>query len=83
MDDSLAPAMMVNIGLSLELNLKLVRCKLEMPISPKNLTPTSRPSLYDLLDNAAQAQLDTLFDKAKREWTAAGSKAIFKADTHN
>ena len=79
-DNSLATAAMVNIGLSLELNLKLTHCKLETPISPKKLHTHELVELYDLLGKGPQTQLDALFENVKTDWmTDGGSHQIFKA----
>ena len=76
--NSLSTVLMVNIGLALELNLKLVHCKLETAIHPKKLYTHELAELYDLLDKAIQSKLDALFDKAKSEFLASGSKEVFK-----
>ena len=55
--NSLSTVLMVNIGLALELNLKLVHCKLETAIHPKKLYTHELAELYDLLDKAIQSKL--------------------------
>ena len=48
--NSLTTAMLVNMGLSLELRLKLVHCKLATPIAPTKLYTHNLAKLYDLLE---------------------------------
>lgn len=65
---SLKTAMMVNAGLSLELSLKLIHFRLPTYASVKKLWSHELTKLFDLLDEAVQAELETAYHDTLGHW---------------
>lgn len=75
---SLGTAMVVNIGLAMELNLKLLHHKVGLSVPPEELKIHSLVGLHDLLDGIIQSRLTASFEKVMQECITEGMK-LFSA----